>query len=52
MLKHSQNLFNNTKILDECFKHVSIPGGQLVIEIGGGKGIITDNSWNDLKRLR
>jgi 23S rRNA (adenine-N6)-dimethyltransferase len=42
MLKHSQNFINNEKILEECFKHVSIPDNQSVIEIGGGKGIITD----------
>jgi 16S rRNA A1518/A1519 N6-dimethyltransferase RsmA/KsgA/DIM1 with predicted DNA glycosylase/AP lyase activity len=51
MLKHSQNFINNTKILDECFKHVSIPGGQLVIEIGGGKGIITDKLMERFEKV-
>ena len=42
MLKYSQNFINNTKILEECFKYISIPENEPVVEIGGGKGIITD----------
>lgn len=42
MIKHSQNFINNNDIINECFRYVSIPEGGVVIEIGGGKGIITE----------
>lgn len=51
MLKHSQNFINNTKILDACFKYVSIPNNEPVIEIGGGKGIITDELIQRFNRV-
>jgi 23S rRNA (adenine-N6)-dimethyltransferase len=42
-LSHSQNFINNKEIIDKLIAHVDFGTTNLVIEIGPGKGIITDS---------
>lgn len=41
MIKNSQNFLNNKEVIEKCLSHTHFPEEELVIEIGGGKGIIT-----------
>lgn len=42
MLKNSQNFINNQNLVDKCFEFIDLPQNEKIVEIGGGKGIITD----------
>lgn len=42
MLSNSQNFINNTALVIKCLESTDLPENELILEIGGGKGIITD----------
>jgi 23S rRNA (adenine-N6)-dimethyltransferase len=42
MLSNSQNFINNSGLVLKCLESVDLPENELILEIGGGKGIITD----------
>lgn len=41
-LKHSQNFLQNKNLVSELIKESNICKDDIVVEIGGGKGIITE----------
>lgn len=42
MLKNSQNFINNQNLINKCFEFIDLPKTEKIIEIGAGKGIMTN----------